>query len=100
MLGTQAEHLLVPKLAGVADFGHFTAGTMLVRRMEIVPDGLSSTFYPVVAKGHAQGRKEAQAAVRRYALFSLAACVPAALLLALVAEPIALLLFKEQAAAT
>jgi O-antigen/teichoic acid export membrane protein len=95
-LGTNAENLLVPKLAGVAVYGQFAAGTLLTRRLEIVPDGLSAAFYPVIARHYNAGDgPETLRAIKRFALLLTAACVPTALALFLVAGPISMFLFPE-----
>ena len=94
-LGNHAENLLVPKLVGLAPYGYFAAGTLLPRRMEVIPDGLNTAFYPVMARTYAQSTHQATTTVKRLGLFQAAACVPPAILVFMLADPIARLLFAE-----
>lgn len=94
-LSNHVENLLVPKLVGLAAYGHFSAGTLLPRRLEVVPDGLNTAFYPVLARSSQKSAREALGSVTRLGVFMLAACVPPALAVFLLAGPIATLLFPE-----
>jgi len=94
-LGNQAENLMVPKLVGLSVYGQFAAGTLLLRRMEIVPDGVSTAMYPVMAKTFHQDVSAGARAVTRFAWLMTAACVPATLLVFVLADPIARLLFPD-----
>lgn len=95
-LGTHAENLLVPKLVGISSYGFFAAGTLLPKRLEAVPDGLNTAFYPVLARGYRSGSDEAIASVKRLGLFMSAACVSAAIATFALAGPIAQLLFRQE----
>jgi O-antigen/teichoic acid export membrane protein len=94
-LGNHAENLLVPKMVGLSEYGFFAAGTLLPRRLEIVPDGLNTAFYPALAKSYHESPMRARATVKRLALFMTAACVPAAVAMFVLAGPIAQLLFPR-----
>ncbi len=96
-LGNHAENLLVPKMVGISAYGFFAAGTLLPRRLEIVPDSLNTAFYPTLAQGYQHSAARAVARVRRLGLFMFAACVPAAVVMFLLADPIARLLFPDNA---
>jgi O-antigen/teichoic acid export membrane protein len=47
-----AAALLLPKIIGTTEFGFYTAGTLLVTRLGIIPDALSSAFFPIIAKAY------------------------------------------------
>jgi O-antigen/teichoic acid export membrane protein len=94
-LGTHAENLLVPKLVGLAPYGYFAAGTLLPRRMEVVPDGLATAFYPIMARTYHESRHKAIVTVKQFGLLQIAACLPPAMLVFALAGPISKLLFPE-----
>jgi O-antigen/teichoic acid export membrane protein len=95
-LGNNAENLLVPKMVGITAFGNFAAGTLLPRRLEVVSDGLNTAFYPVLARGYRESRQQAAATVKKLVLFMSVGCVPVAIGLVVLADPIAHLLFPDQ----
>lgn len=95
-LGNHAENLLVPKMVGISAYGFFAAGTLLPRRLEVVPDGLNTAFYPALSKSYQESPARAVASVKRFGLIMFAACVPAALVMFVLAGPIARLLFPGQ----
>jgi O-antigen/teichoic acid export membrane protein len=97
-LGNHTENLLVPKLVGLTSYGYFAAGTLLPRRLEVVPDGLNTAFFPVLARAYKHSHQQAVSAVTRLGAFMLAASVPAAVLMWVLADPIAQLLFPENPA--
>jgi O-antigen/teichoic acid export membrane protein len=94
-VGTQCENLIVPKLVGVTSYGYFAAGTLLPRRLEVVPDALSTTFYPLMAKAYRENAEANRLVVRRFTILLVGLCLPAAGLLFLLADPIARLLFPS-----
>jgi O-antigen/teichoic acid export membrane protein len=96
---TQAEALLVPKLLGFGQNGLFSAGSLLANRLAIVPDGIGTAYYPVIARSHQRGVGHSAADVLRYLGVSVALCSVAAVGLTLLASPISRILFQEQAAA-
>lgn len=96
-LGNHAENLLVPKMVGISAYGFFAAGTLLPRRLEVVPDGLNTAFYPALARSYQESAERAIASVKRFGVFMFAASVPAAVAIFLLADPIARLLFPDQA---
>jgi O-antigen/teichoic acid export membrane protein len=95
-LGNHAENLLVPKLVGLSAYGYFAAGTLLPRRLEVVPDALNTAFYPVLAKSYKESSREAGLTVKKLGLFMCGVCVPIAVGIFLLAGPIARLLFPDQ----
>jgi len=94
-VATQAENLLVPKLVSISAYGYFAAGTMLARRGEVVPDALTTAFYPVMVRNFQQGSAHGRRTVLRFVLLTAALCVVPAVGISAVARPIAELLFDE-----
>jgi O-antigen/teichoic acid export membrane protein len=52
----RAEPLLLPKVTGYADTGYFAAGNIPASRLVAVPNGLSSFYFPKLARRHGEGR--------------------------------------------
>ena len=92
----QAGNLLVPKLVGIESYGYFAAGTLLPNRLLVVPDGLSTAFFPVLARAHGQGHAAFRSAVKRFFLLAGLAGLATAIPVFLLAGPIARLLFPRQ----
>ncbi len=93
----RSEQLLVPKLLGVAQFGYFSAGTILADRLRTVPDGLATSMFPGISKSYAEKTGDALDQVLQLMLLSLLACIPIAVLITVLANPIAHLLFRKNA---
>ena len=91
------EQLLVPKLVGISTFGYYSAGTILSDRLAIVPDGLSTAFYPQIASAYARSPREGRRYARRLVAYTLAACIPIAMALSFLAPLIARILFPKHA---
>jgi O-antigen/teichoic acid export membrane protein len=89
------EQLLVPRVVGLAAGGYFTAGSILADRLAMIPDGLSTAFYPVIARQTKQSSDSVDKQVARLIIFSLVLCLPAAILLSLLAAPVASILFPK-----
>jgi O-antigen/teichoic acid export membrane protein len=49
-LANQAENLFVPMVSGMANYGQFAAGSLLVRRLGVIPDALCTAFYPLMVR--------------------------------------------------
>lgn len=96
-IGNQAEALLVPKLAGLATNGIFTAGMILPTRLGIVPDGLNTAFYPVLSRNHRESQGGFVRTALLYLIASAGACILIALAISVLANPISSLLFPHQA---
>jgi O-antigen/teichoic acid export membrane protein len=98
-VGGNIEALLVPKLVGLAQYGYFSAGTIFASRLAIIPDGLNSAFFPVLARSHQEeGLAGTKRQVGRFLLQSFLLCLPVAIVTTLLAGPIAGLLFPKHAA--
>jgi len=52
----RAETLVLPKVSGYADNGIFAAGSIPASRLISIPSGLSSFYFPRLARRQAQGR--------------------------------------------
>jgi O-antigen/teichoic acid export membrane protein len=94
-LATRAEALLVPKLVGVTQYGLFSAATMLGVRLEVIPDGLSAAYYPVIAALYRADPKAASREVAQYLLFTLLLSVPCVVIVSFLAAPISAVLFSD-----
>lgn len=96
------EQLLLPKLVGISGMGYFTAGGMLADRLAVVPDGFATAFYPSVAKSSREDPERSARCVGQFVVASFAMCVPIAVIIAFLSNPIARILFpgKAQTCAT
>lgn len=95
-LANQAENLLVPMVSGMANYGQFAAGSLLVRRLEVIPDALCTAFYPLMVRAYQW--QEPGPSFRRLALLPVMLCVPAALCVFFLAAPISRILFPDNPA--
>jgi O-antigen/teichoic acid export membrane protein len=95
-LANQAENLIVPYVAGLAAYGQFAAGTLLVRRLDVVPDALCTSLYPRMARAGQSNDARARRVLRGLAFVPLAFCIPAAVAVFLLAGPISRLLFPQR----
>lgn len=62
----------------------------------IVPDGLNTAFFPVLTRQFHNGDSQVGSTVKRFALFVGLACIPVAIAVTLLAEPISRLLFRDE----
>jgi O-antigen/teichoic acid export membrane protein len=92
-LAYQAENLLVPLLCGMAQYGQFAAGSLLARRLGVLPDALCTAFYPRMVRAYQ--RQAPGLSLRGLALLPVLFCVPAALGVFCLAAPISRLLFPD-----
>jgi O-antigen/teichoic acid export membrane protein len=95
--GIHAENLLVPKLVGIPAHGFFAAGSLLPRRLEVVPDGLNTAFFPVMARSYHVSAREGARSVLRLILIMLGACLPVAIAVFILADPLSRILFPADA---
>ncbi|MBW3622865.1 MAG: oligosaccharide flippase family protein [Armatimonadetes bacterium] len=96
---SRIEQLVVPKLVGIAAMGYFTAGLIIPSRLEMVPDGLSTAFYPIIAGSAGKDRERMARQVGYLMLISLVVSVPLVLLALYIAPFLATFFFKENAEA-
>lgn len=99
VVGNQVEAVLLPKLAGVVQYGYFSAGTLLSTRLSIISEGLNTTFFPIITRCHREQPDATVRMVARYLLVALVLCVPVAVLATFLAGPIADLLFPGRSVA-
>jgi O-antigen/teichoic acid export membrane protein len=92
-LENQAENLLVPMVSGMANYGQFAAGSLLVRRLDVISDALCTAFYPLMVRAYQ--RQEPDSSLRRLALLPVMVCMPAVLCVFLLAAPISRILFPD-----
>lgn len=95
-IGFNAESLMVPKMVGISPYGYFAAGSLLPKRLEAIPDGLNTAFFPVMSRGFRQGAREGAASVLKLHLLMVGACVAVAIGVCVLADPISRLLFPTQ----
>ena len=93
----RAEGLIVPRLVGPTLFGFFSAGTLLASRGMTVPEGLCSAAYPSLVDAYRRGPIPLIRTFGKFLALMMASCVPAAVLVSLVAGPVARLLFPGRA---
>ncbi|MCX7114028.1 MAG: oligosaccharide flippase family protein [Proteobacteria bacterium] len=91
----RVEHLLVPKLVGITEFGYFVAGTILADRLTIIPSGLYGAFFPLIARTHKNTPKIASVHVSHLIITTLIVCIPISLLIISLARPISIILFNK-----
>jgi O-antigen/teichoic acid export membrane protein len=92
-LANQVENLLVPMVSGMASYGQFAAGSLLVSRLGVLPDALCTAFYPLMV--HAYQRQEPGPSLRYLALLPVMLCVPAALCIFFLAPTISRMLLPD-----
>lgn len=93
---THAESLLLPRLAGIAELGFFTAGALMATRLTAFSDGLSTAAYPAMSRQFADGNRHGGATVVRYVGVAFISGLLLAILAAVVAGPLGRLLFPTQ----
>lgn len=98
-LNTNAPFLLLPKLIGSADFGIFSAGSILVTRLAILPDGIGTALYPVIARSHQVSSRSAGRKTLIGTFFTFLLCLIVATAGFVFAPWIARILFPHTAAA-
>jgi O-antigen/teichoic acid export membrane protein len=94
---SQAEMLLLPKLIGLASFGQFSAGALPANRMVVLPDAFCAIAFPEMVrawKGEHGGRSLANLLLK-YMFITVMLCTGLALVVALLAHPIAGILFPQ-----
>jgi len=90
--------VVIPKLLGMTTFGYYTAGTILYSRLTLLPDSLSTAFYPLIARTNAVDLRQSQRQSYRLLTIILIVCAPIAVLLYSLSEPISLILFPHKGA--
>ena len=91
-----AQALIIPRIAGAAMFGFFSAGTLLATRLTTIPEGLCSAAYPAMVDAYRNGPRAALRVFFRFLALVIPVSVMAALGVSFVAGPIARLLFPRQ----
>jgi O-antigen/teichoic acid export membrane protein len=91
-----AQALIIPRIAGAALFGYFSAGTLLATRLTTIPEGLCSAAYPAMVDAYRNGPRAALRVFFRFLALVIPVSVVAALGVSFVAGPIARLLFPRQ----
>lgn len=89
------ESLVLPKLAGVTQFGFFNAGIIPASRLNIVPDGLATAFFPAMARTYREAPRMGVRLTFRYLALSQLLTLPIALMVTLLAGPMSAVLFRE-----
>jgi O-antigen/teichoic acid export membrane protein len=93
----RAEPLLLPKVSGYADTGYFAAGNIPASRLVSVPYGLSSFYFPKLARRHAAGRNLDETITHLITLLLLVT-LPATLGVSFLADWMSQILFPENPA--
>lgn len=92
---SNAEALILPRLAGETIFGYFSGGTLLSTRLAAVPDGLGSALYPAVVEADRTGPRAVLRLVGRFLVMGFLACLAIAAVVHLLAGPMSRILFDE-----
>jgi len=98
LLGTlhdRAEQLLLPKFTGITQFGYFAAATLPADRLRIVPDGLTTVYFPSISSHHEKDDSAVLRQVTQFGVISLVTCLPLALLVYFLAPWLAVILFPK-----
>jgi len=90
--------LMLPKLVGLASFGLYSAGVLLISRVAVFPDAIGTAFYPLIAKSNRVDRKLAQHHALVGISVALFTCLCVAVPTALLAGFVARILFPKQPA--
>ncbi len=96
LLGTlhdRAEQLLLPKFTGITQFGYFAAATLPADRLKIVPDGLTTVYFPSISSHHEKDESAVLRQVSQFGVISLVTCLPLALLIYFLAPWLSAILF-------
>jgi O-antigen/teichoic acid export membrane protein len=94
-LNVNVESVLVPKLLGATVFGYYSAGLLPASRLTVVSDGLSTAFYPIIARKWLADRREAAWEAVRFWMLSTGASTVIALGSMLLAPLAAAILFPK-----
>ena len=97
-LRERAEQLLVPKLASIAAFGYFSVGSMLADRLMVAPEGLIDAYFPAISSAARISKQKATEQVAELIRTSLVVCLPIAVLITFLAQPIGQLVFPKSPA--
>lgn len=87
--------LMLPKKVGMAEFGIFTAGILLITRLAFLPDAIGTAFYPLISSLHARDRTAARRQALFGLLFSATLCVFIASTIVAAAPILAAILFPQ-----
>ncbi len=88
--------ITVASLLGQTAMGYFAAGSLLADRLSMLPDGLGNAAYSTMARASQRGARAVVEVLNHYLLLAVLVCLPATLLITLLAGPIARLLFPHQ----
>lgn len=94
-VGAQVEKLVLPKAWGAPVNGLYAGGLLLTSRLWMIPDSLSTTFYPLIAQAHARDPRSGAEEAERSMLLSVLVCLPVAVVLAYFAQPVARILMPK-----
>ena len=98
LLGTlhdRAEQLMLPKFTGITQFGYFAAATLPADRLKIVPDGLTTAYFPAISRHHENDESAVMRQVRQFSMISIVTCLPLALLIYFLAPWLSIILFPK-----
>jgi O-antigen/teichoic acid export membrane protein len=92
------EQLLMPKLLSAASFGYFAAGLMPTNRLNVIPSGITTIFYPRISRACKDGTGRAAQPIRGLFTAMWLISVPTTLGVVLFGPWIASILFKSDPA--
>jgi O-antigen/teichoic acid export membrane protein len=92
------ETLLMPPLIGIQQLGIYSAGMMFADRLSMIPDGLSTAFYPAIVRSSQESEEATSRQITYQMVISLVVCAPLVLLVSYFATPLGSLLMPKHRA--
>jgi O-antigen/teichoic acid export membrane protein len=96
-LQDRAESLLLPRIVGYGSFGFFSAGIIPATRLDAIPSGMTSFFYPKIVRAYRSGVQAALMPVGHFLTLLLILSLGAALGATFLAPWVGAILFRENA---
>lgn len=90
------EPLLIPKVIGMDAFGYYSAGTMPASRMNIIADGIVTSYYSALAKQSTKSADSSADMAVQLIKIVLLVCLPIACYLYALAGPVSYILFPQR----
>ena len=95
-LHERLEQLMLPKMVSPAVFGYFAAGLIPSSRLNVIPSGIITVFYPRIARACKDGTERAVPTVQGLFMAMFLTCLPTTLGVLLFGKWIANILFPRE----
>jgi len=86
---------ILPRFLGMEMFGFFSAGIIPADRLYLVPDSLSTAFYPSIARAVGRDPVAARRLIFRHSVISLVISLPILFCVSSIADPLSAILFHQ-----